>query len=129
MYDNYGQRRPICKPCRRVYDREYHKKKTKEQKAHKLKLARELIEKTQLAIIDYLNNNPCVSCGESRLPCLQFDHIDPNTKVDNIANLVRSSSFNSIMIEISKCRVLCANCHAVRTAEQKNYYKYRLLNN
>lgn len=61
----------------------------------------------------------CVECGYSAHPsALQFDHIDPQQKSFNIA-MVSYSSVRQIVAEIRKCRVLCANCHAIHTTNQK----------
>lgn len=70
---------------------------------------------------EYLGTHPCVECGERRIPCLQFDHL--RDKVETIANAVsRGWSVKRIEAEITKCQVLCANCHAVKTAAQLEWY-------
>ena len=54
----------------------------------------------------------CDICKENHYACLQFHHVDPDEK--EIAISLAASlgwSFNRIKQEISKCRVLCANCH------------------
>jgi hypothetical protein len=35
---------------------------------------------------------------------------------------MRGLALKKIKEEIAKCQVLCANCHAMRTAEQFNWY-------
>lgn len=64
----------------------------------------------------------CVECGFNQHPCaLQFDHIDPSTKFrDSKGNLVNPSDMvrqdtNKMLDEYAKCRVMCANCHAIHT--------------
>jgi hypothetical protein len=68
----------------------------------------------------------CAFCGYNASPvALQFDHIDPETKYRNKnGKLVHPSdlvgcSQSIILAEIAKCRVLCANCHAVYTHEEQ----------
>jgi hypothetical protein len=64
----------------------------------------------------------CVYCGYNSHPsALQLDHIDPETKYKtkngkrlNPGELVRYSQA-ILFAEVRKCRVLCANCHAVHT--------------
>lgn len=71
-----------------------------------------------------LSNSKCVDCGESRIACLQYDHKDPSTKLFTIADGVHDNvAWSKVVDEIAKCEVRCANCHAVRTAEQFGWYK------
>jgi len=47
---------------------------------------------------------------------LQFDHKSQYEKVDNITNLLKGS-LNALREEVKKCRVLCANCHQVKSVK------------
>lgn len=54
----------------------------------------------------------CEKCGEERWYVLDFHHKDSQAKTGEVADLVaRSFSKKRISEEISKCSVLCANCH------------------
>lgn len=53
---------------------------------------------------------PCAKCGESRIRCISFHHINPTEKEFTIGKLMKSN-FNVIEQEISKCICLCLNCH------------------
>lgn len=53
---------------------------------------------------------PCLKCGESRIRCLSFHHINPKEKEFTIGE-IRKSSLNKIEQEINKCICLCLNCH------------------
>jgi hypothetical protein len=53
----------------------------------------------------------CSSCDESHPACLNFHHRDPELKLFEIGGGVVSRSKESIEREISKCIVLCSNCH------------------
>jgi hypothetical protein len=66
----------------------------------------------------------CIDCGYANHPeALQFDHPDDNKKA-NVSNLIRSDySWKTIMDEINKCEVRCANCHAEKTAHRKLSYR------
>jgi hypothetical protein len=70
-------------------------------------------------------DNGCESCGYNANPAaLQFDHIDPDTKLISASGRrvnpgsMLSYSQTKIFAEIAKCRILCANCHAIHTVEQ-----------
>ena len=66
-------------------------------------------------IKDYKLEAGCEICGYKEHACaLQFDHIDPSQKLFNIAR-GRDYPWKIFLAEIAKCRVLCANCHAVHT--------------
>ena len=50
---------------------------------------------------------------------LDFDHIDPKTKAFNVSDCVRRGmSRKTVLAEIQKCQVLCANCHRIKTFEE-----------
>lgn len=57
------------------------------------------------------HKSPCAGCGEDRIPCLEFHHIDPETKVFNVSMAWRKKGTNAILRELAKCIVVCANCH------------------
>lgn len=63
-------------------------------------------------IIQYKKENPCIECGESDFRCLDFNHIDPTQKHDDVSALVsKLVPLDIIKEEISKCNMMCANCH------------------
>jgi hypothetical protein len=58
----------------------------------------------------------CVDCGYNAHPAaLDFDHVGPAEKIDNVSRLIRLRSWEVIEAEIAKCEVVCANCHRIRT--------------
>jgi hypothetical protein len=90
-------------------NREYYTRKKKEYDAQK---------KALLSLIKVTTG--CESCGFNYHPqALTFDHIDPDTKAFNIANF-GEHSWKDILEETQKCRVLCANCHNIHTAQQQD---------
>ena len=52
----------------------------------------------------------CVKCGERRFYLLDFHHTDPDGKDFSISDKSRCS-LETMMKEIEKCDILCANCH------------------
>jgi hypothetical protein len=65
-----------------------------------------------------LLTHPCVDCGESDTIVLEFDHVIGEKKY-NIADVIRSGrNWQSIIEEIEKCEVRCANCHRRATAKR-----------
>lgn len=54
----------------------------------------------------------CERCGESAPECLHFHHRDPEQKEIDLGSVMRYGwSKDRIVAELSKCDVLCANCH------------------
>ena len=72
---------------------------------------------TLRAAIKESKDVPCTDCGELHPPyVMDFDHLDPTTKVMSVADMVtRNVSLVTLMAEIAKCEVVCANCHRIRT--------------
>lgn len=64
--------------------------------------------------LEFKKQQICNRCGFNDYRALVFHHQDPTSKEIEVANAVRAGwSIERIMIEISKCEVLCANCHAI----------------
>ena len=120
-YKDYGQRCSLCRKCKRIYDREFHKNRDKEQLERKLQLQKIRIVENRKKLYQYLLKHPCSICNESRVACLHFHHINPDNKKFTISCNM-GKSWENIKKEIDKCIVLCANCHAIETAKQLNYY-------
>lgn len=69
----------------------------------------------------------CNDCGYNKNGyALQFDHMDGFEKKEAVSNLIRSDyGWDTIMAEIDKCEVVCANCHAIRTKERGQHHSKR----
>lgn len=72
-------------------------------------------------IASYLSEHPCVDCGIADIRVLQFDHNDPKTKRITVSKAVQGKSLKVVQDEIAKCSVRCANCHQIRTNEQRHF--------
>lgn len=62
----------------------------------------------------YKAENPCADCGLT-FPhyVMDFDHLRDKTAM--ISKLTRQTTLPRVMEEISKCELVCANCHRERT--------------
>lgn len=116
-YEDYGQRATICRPCKRIYDREFHANRSPEAKARKIELQAVRLKANREKVWNYLLEHPCEHCGETDPVVLEFDHIDRETKVKAVSEMM-TLKWSKIQEEIDKCRVLCANCHRRHTATQ-----------
>jgi len=55
-------------------------------------------------------------CGYNKnIHALDFAHIDPYTKINNVSRLLADGCFKQAKEEAMKCQILCANCHRERT--------------
>lgn len=124
-----GKRKRICRSCMKTYHqkwfRELYKLSDKHQKH--LEWQRTKIKRAREWVQVYLRNHPCIKCGFTNPIALDFDHIDKSggynryTRVFALKN--RGYSIARLEEEISKCQVLCANCHRIKTAEEQGWYK------
>jgi len=97
-----GQRHSMCNRCLYV-------KYTRPSMERKLKM-----------IHEYQLKMGCADCGYKKHPAaLEFDHLPGTEKLFNIGEEIGNRSVESIWSEIEKCEVVCANCHAIRTAKRR----------
>lgn len=67
----------------------------------------------------YKQKQQCCKCGINDFRVLQFDHLFD--KLFNLGEVSRRSfSKKKILAEIAKCQILCANCHSIKTYNNKN---------
>jgi hypothetical protein len=67
---------------------------------------------------DIKSNTRCSDCGLMYDPvCLDFDHIKDKNK--DVSILTHRYSVATILNEIDKCDVVCANCHRLRTETRR----------
>jgi len=104
-----------CKSCFNEYYRKNKKYYIDRNKRYKENIRKNMIR--------YLQEHPCEDCGETDPRCLEFHHV--KGKKHNISYMVCRMNFawESIFLEISKCKVICANCHRKRTSDIQKWYK------
>jgi len=79
---------------------------------------RKLIWERTRYLIDYFETHPCVDCGERDPVVLEFDHLADKSFC--IGGAIHDRKWQSILDEIAKCVVVCANCHRRRTATRRD---------
>lgn len=127
-FKNYkkGIRHKHCKLCSRLYGKLFYEAHRRERIA----LSRKRVPKVHMQnvrnLVEYLFNHPCVDCGEDDPLCLDFDHVN-GRKHKNITTMLPGHSWQSILKEIGKCLVRCANCHRRRTAIQRSWKKISVI--
>ena len=102
-----------CKECMSVMNRNgyyahWHARRKGIDTYHynRIYKLREKIDKFKIKI-------GCMKCGFNlNACCLDFHHLDPSSKKHTISNMInRKYSDEKLWSEISKCIILCANCH------------------
>jgi hypothetical protein len=111
-----GQRDNMCRPCRAVYKHEHYS-------ANKVRYVTQARERKQALALErtawllrYFEDHPCQDCGETDPVVLEFDH--RRDKEFNIGGVLPYRNWDTILAEIEKCDVVCANCHRRRTAQR-----------
>lgn len=66
----------------------------------------------------------CMDCGFDDPRALQWDHLDPKDKLGCVSG---RGNWTATWVEMEKCVIRCANCHAIRTHDEghtlHDYYK------
>jgi len=112
-----NQRHNYCRPCHSDYHREHYlanKQRYVDQAAASRKKLRH--ERTAF-LLEYFAEHPCVDCGETDPIVLEFDHL--RDKAFDIGKGLPERAWASVLAEIEKCEVVCANCHRRRTSQRK----------
>ena len=75
-------------------------------------------------ILCSLKDTPCKDCGIT-YPCyiMEFDHVKWNKEFNLASSYSLNKTIDDILLEASKCEIVCANCHAERT-HQRRLSKY-----
>lgn len=82
--------------------------------------ARQKRKAKRMALGEYKVQQGCMDCGYAAHPdALQFDHVR-GEKLFNVAQGAHRSQ-KLLEAEIAKCDIVCANCHAVRTASRREW--------
>jgi hypothetical protein len=112
-----GQRDSFCRPCRSAYGKE-HYAANRQRYIDQARIVRQrlALERTRY-LLDYFVVHPCVDCGERDPVVLEFDHL--RDKRFAISSQLHGRNWQTILDEIEKCEVVCANCHRRRTARRR----------
>lgn len=71
------------------------------------------------ALREYLVATGCIDCGyNEHYAALEFDHLPEFEKRTNVMALTYHS-WDAIWREVTKCEVVCSNCHSIRTHNRK----------
>lgn len=121
LRERYKNESPEQRERRRIYGRQYMRKKSEEinqdpkKKLAKLAKSRECRARNQvkcLALLREFKGRGCCVCGEMEYCCIDAHHVDPSQKEYAIGQLVLSGmKLARFSCELAKCIPICANCH------------------
>lgn len=85
------------------------------QKRHRIRVREKLFA--------FLSTKSCFDCGEKDPVVLDFDHREHSKKFKTVGKMLSGHySWLSVLHEIEKCEIRCANCHRRKTyIEQKSW--------
>ena len=121
-YVQRGIRHSWCKGCMAEYKSAWYERNRARHIAHVRAARDQTGDENQRRMWQYLAVHPCVECGERDPVVLHFDHL--RDKRNDVAYMCKSGfAWATILVEIAKCQVLCANCHATKTARERGIWE------
>lgn len=120
----------FCRYCNKSYpESDFGVAKTTPTKIYRRQKCRLCYRKTKNVLrtkrIEAVNiikeRTGCLRCKIKDPRVLEFHHLDTSKKDFNIADYYYSHySFEKLEQEIAKCVIICANCHRILHAEERN---------
>jgi len=110
-----GRRISRCRDC----DQANRKKDYEKNREKYLARNRTLYAKLRSIALEH-KNKPCKDC-KKKYPyyVMDYDHVDPKTKVAKVSSLIHRGSEKLLLDEIAKCDVVCSNCHRIRSHQHR----------
>jgi hypothetical protein len=104
-----------CKTCSNKKRIEYFKKNIKIE----LQTRKNYANKQKQKYIEYKKTLSCHNCNDNRWYVLDFHHKNDNKEFD-VGNMGAGRfAWKTVLKEIEKCEVLCANCHREKHYKMK----------
>jgi len=114
-----NQRDNYCRPCRADYKQEHYAANRQRYIDNALRRKQQVAAERAAFLVEFFRSRPCADCGETDPMVLEFDHLAD--KAFGIAKGLRDRNWESVLNEIAKCDVVCANCHRRRTARRGGF--------
>ena len=117
-------RQAVCKECTARRSALWYENNKDHHRENVYDRRKKLRHEAKEYVLNYLSTHPCEMCGETDPVVLEFHHI--GGKEDEVSRLVhQSDSLIRVIEEISRCQVLCSNCHKRVTAKERGWFKSR----
>lgn len=103
-----GNQQKFC--CNACKQKDHWHKKKKQPNTYHSQTKRAFKRK-----LDFINKlgGACSICGyNTNIAALEFNHIDPSTKLFGIdSRKISNTNIQDLLKEVEKCELLCSNCH------------------
>jgi hypothetical protein len=97
----------------------YHVRSDEDSRGKLKRRVEQRKNKMRRFIEDLKSSTPCMDCNVQYPSCvMDFDHRPDVVKKANVSQLNLFSSMEDLQNEISKCDLVCANCHRIRTRDR-----------
>lgn len=101
----------VCRDCGKNRSKLYYSSNLIEHRKN-VRARNIKIIKKNMDFTNSVKSCGCIVCKEMETCCLDFHHLDPEFKEDNISILAGGAySTERLEKEIEKCVVICSNCH------------------
>jgi len=99
-----------CKECQKTFHTNWYEK----HKTFRKKQIHDRRQGIKDLFVEYKLTLECSICSQNHIATLDFHHRDPSEKDYLVSKMWKDGvSFKTIMMEIEKCDILCANCHRI----------------
>lgn len=114
-----------CSPCSKNYHKEWYSRNKEHVRKDTNKRRKLNIKQNMDYIWELLSSSFCAVCKNNNILVLEFDHI--SHKKYAISELRRYASLDLLKRELSKCQILCSNCHSEKTQKDSNSWRWKRL--
>lgn len=116
-------RSSTCNVCSAKYAKQHYKKNKSKYVKRAQVFNKQQTEENKQKLFEYLKAKRCVDCGNDDVRVFEFDHKSGLDKKNCVGNMIYRNCWRTILKEIEKCDVRCANCHRIKTAKQFDWFK------
>lgn len=102
-----GELQPHCRVCQQALTKESYRL----NRQHYIDKSKVRSTQQQEKYNRWKQTLLCCVCAESHSWCIEFHHTDSGTKEGTVSSFARRAGGKKFVEELSKCIVVCANCH------------------